>query len=145
MFKHLLLPTDGSAGSERAIARALELARECGVKVTGLHVVQPFHLVSHDIDMVEQTRASFEANVRARGRQYLDAIERGAEELGVEVSTRIVVADHPYRAIIDTARTAGCDLIVMASHGRRGMRAVLLGSETQKVLTHGNTPVLVLR
>ncbi len=145
MFKHLLLPTDGSAASERAVARAVELAREGAAKITALHVVQPFHLASHDIDMVEQTRASFEANVRARGRQCLDAIERAAEAAGVEVTTRIVIADHPYRAIIDTARDAGCDLIVMASHGRRGMKAVLMGSETQKVLTHTRTPVLVLR
>src|SRR5574337_1893831 len=106
MFKHLLLPTDGSAASERAIARALDRAREGRAKVTGLHVIHPFHLVSHDIDMVEQTRASYEANVRTRGNQYLDAIERSAKEVGVEVATRIVVADHPYRAIIDTAPDA---------------------------------------
>lgn len=145
MFKHLLLPTDGSPACERAIARAVALAREDGAKITGLHVIQPFHLVSHEVDMVEQTRASCEANSRSRGRLLLDAIERSAKEAGVEVETRIAVADHPYRAIIDTARDAGCDLIVMASHGRRGVHAVLMGSETQKVLTHTRLPVLVLR
>jgi nucleotide-binding universal stress UspA family protein len=145
MFKHLLLPTDGSAASEEAIRRALELAREGKARVTGLHVIQPFHLVTYDVEMIEETRASYEANVRARAKQYVEAIERGAKELGVEASSRIVVDEHPYDAIIKTALDAGCDLIVMASHGRRGMQAVLVGSETQKVLTHSTIPVLVLR
>jgi nucleotide-binding universal stress UspA family protein len=145
MFKHLLIPTDGSAASEQAIHKALELAREGNAQVTGLHVIRPFHLVSYEVDMIAETRASFEANVHAQARGYLEVIERGAKELGVSVDTRTVVADHPYEAIIGAALDAGCDLIVMASHGRRGMQAVLLGSETQKVLTHSAVPVLVLR
>jgi len=145
MFKHLLLPTDGSAASEQAIRRALELAKEGQARVTGLHVMQPFHVIDYHVDMLEETRASYDAKVRARARQYLDAIERGAKELGVEATSRIAVSEHPYEVIIQTAHEAGCDLIVMASHGRRGVQAVLMGSETQKVLTHSTIPVLVLR
>jgi nucleotide-binding universal stress UspA family protein len=145
MFKHLLLPTDGSAASEKAIRRALELAREGGAKVTGLHVIQPFHMLTYDVVMIEETRASYEEKARAAAKRYLDAIERGAKELGISVATRVVFAEHPYEAIIRTADDEGCDLIVMASHGRRGMQAVLMGSETHKVLTHSTTPVLVLR
>jgi nucleotide-binding universal stress UspA family protein len=145
MFKHLLIPTDGSAASEHAMRRALALAREGNSQVTGLHVISPFHLASYEVDMIEETRASYEANVRARARKYLDAIERCAAEMSVSVRTRIVVADHPYEAIIAVAVEAGCDLIVMASHGERGTKGVLLGGETQKVLTHSTLPVLVLR
>lgn len=145
MFKHLLIPTDGSAASEQAIRKALEIAGEGNARVTGLHVIQPFHLASYHVDMIEDTRASYEANVHSRAREYLVPIEQGAKALGLGVDTRTVVADHPYEAIINAARDAGCDLIVMASHGRRGLQAVLLGSETQKVLTHSTVPVLVLR
>ncbi|MBI5257878.1 MAG: universal stress protein [Burkholderiales bacterium] len=145
MFKHLLIPTDGSAASERAIRQALQLARETGARVTGLHVIRPFHLFAYQVDLVEESRASYEANTHALARSLLDAVLRGAKELGVQADSRIVVAEHPYQAIIVTAGDAGCDLVVMASHGRRGMQALLLGSETQKVLTHSTVPVLVLR
>jgi nucleotide-binding universal stress UspA family protein len=145
MFKHLLIPTDGSAASEHTIRKALALAREGNSQVTGLHVISPYHLVSYEVDMIEETRASYEANVQARARKYLDAIERCGREMSVSVRTRTVVAAHPYEAIIATALEAGCDLIVMTSHGHRGTKAVLLGGETQKVLTHSTLPVLVLR
>jgi nucleotide-binding universal stress UspA family protein len=145
MFKHLLLPTDGSASSQAAIRWAVNLAREGGARVTGLHVIQPLHLAAYEVDMVEETRASYEADVRARAQQYVEAIERAAKERGVQVTCHVVVSDHPYEAIIQTAQDAGCDLIVMASHGRRGVRAVLIASETQKVITHSTIPVLVLR
>ena len=145
IFKHLLLPTDGSAASDAAIQRALDLAREGGARVTGLHVIQPLHLVVYEVDILEIARASYEANVRARAQQYVEAIERAAKERGVQADSRVVVSEHPYDAIIKTAQDAGCDLVVMASHGRRGMQAVLIGSETQKVITYSTIPVLVLR
>jgi nucleotide-binding universal stress UspA family protein len=145
MFSHLLLPTDGSEASEKAIRKAMELARDSNARITGLHVVQPFHLATYKIEMVEESRATYEANALAVARKYLEVIERGAKELGVPVDTSAVVAEHPYEAIIDAAKAGGCDLIVMASHGRRGMKAMLIGSETHKVLTHSTVPVLVLR
>jgi len=144
MFKHFLLPTDGSAASEQAIRRALALARDDQARVTALHVIQPFHLFSYHVDMIEETRASYEANVHGAARAILAAVERGAKEWGVPVETLTRVADHPYESIIQVAQERGCDLIVMATHGRRGTKAVLMGSETQKVITHSSVPVLVL-
>lgn len=145
MFSHLLIPTDGSETSEKAIRKALEIARDGNARVTGLHVIQPFHVGAYKVDTIEETRPFYEAEALAAARRYLDVIERGAKELGVRVDTHVVTAEHPYEAIIDAARTHNCDLIVMASHGRRGVKAVLIGSETQKVLTHSAIPVLVLR
>ncbi|HMA08862.1 MAG TPA: universal stress protein [Ramlibacter sp.] len=145
MFKHMLLPTDGSVASEVAIRKALDLARGSGARVTGLHVVQPFHLLSANVEMIEDTRPVYEAHSEAQAKACLAVIDQAAREAGVSCETCVVRADHPYEAIIQTARERGCDLIVMASHGRRGMQALLLGSETQKVLTHCTVPVLVLR
>jgi nucleotide-binding universal stress UspA family protein len=133
MFKHLLIPTDGTVTSDAAIRQGLLMARETSARVTALHVVQPFHVMAYGIEMIEETR------------QILEAVERQGTEQGVAVSTVTAKDDHPYEAIIRTATERGCDLIVMASHGRRGMQALLLGSETQKVLTHSKLPVLVLR
>ncbi len=145
MFSHFLLPTDGSEASERAIQKALELAREGNARITGLHVMQPFHVATYRIEMIEESRAAYDADALKAARRYLEPLERGAKELGVRVDTRAVTAEHPYEAIIDAAKRGGCDLIVMASHGRRGMKAMLIGSETYKVLTHSTIPVLVLR
>jgi len=145
MYKHLLLATDGSPASDQAAGQALELARTMHARLMGLHVIRPLHLAGYEVDLLPESRADYEANVRAAAHRHLEAVEQRAKRLGVEVQTQVVVADHPYQAILDTAREAGCDLIVMASHGRRGMRSLLLGSETQKVLTHGTLPVLVLR
>jgi len=145
MFKHLLVPTDGSAASELAIRQTMALAKETGARVTGLHVVQPFHVFAYDVEMIEDTRATYLLQAQARAARYLDAIDRAARELGVACETQVVTGDHPHEAIIRTAAERGCDLIVMSSHGRSGIKALLLGSETQKVLAHSTLPVLVLR
>ncbi|HSW05792.1 universal stress protein [Aquabacterium sp.] len=145
MFKNLLLPTDGSAVSEAAIRKALGFAREGKARVTGLHVMHPFHLFSYNVEMIEDTREVYERDCQAHAEAYLASIERAAKELDVPCETVLVRADHPYEAIIRCAEQRSCDLIVMASHGRRGMQALLVGSETQKVLTHSKLPVLVLR
>jgi nucleotide-binding universal stress UspA family protein len=145
LFKHMLLPTDGSVASEVAMRKALDLARGSNARVTGLHVIQPFHLLSANVEMIEDTRAVYQAHSDAHARACLAVIEQAAREAGVSCETCVVRADHPYEAIIQTATERACDLIVMASHGRRGMQALLLGSETQKVLTHCAVPVLVLR
>jgi nucleotide-binding universal stress UspA family protein len=145
MFKHLLIPTDGTVTSDAAIRQGLLMARETSARVTALHVVQPFHVMAYGIEMIEETRDSYETEAQDKARQILQAVERQGTEQGVTVSTVTAKDDHPYEAIIRTATERGCDLIVMASHGRRGMQALLLGSETQKVLTHSKLPVLVLR
>jgi nucleotide-binding universal stress UspA family protein len=145
MFKHLLLPTDGSALSESAIFKGIEFAREIGAHVTGLHVSPRFHVLTYRTDMLEETRDAYQRDSQEHAARYLDFIARNAGEAGVACETVIEQGDHPYEAIIEVARRRGCDLIVMASHGRRGMAGLLMGSETQRVLTHAPVPVLIWR
>ncbi len=145
MFKHILVPTDGSASSDIAIQAAVHLARDMGARVTGLHVVPPFHTFTYRPDMIEDTEDQYEKDSEARARKVLLAIEKLAEECGVPCESVIVRSDDVHDAIIQTAVAGKCDLIAMASHGWRGVRGFLLGSETQKVLTHSQIPVLVYR
>jgi len=145
MFKHLLLPTDGSTASEVAIRQAMALAKENQAKVTGLHVVQPFHVFAYDVEMIENTQVTYMAQAEARAQRYLESIAKAAKESGVPCETQSVPDEHPYEGIIRTAKTRGCDLIVMSSHGRSGLKSLFLGSTTQKVLAHSALPVLVLR
>lgn len=145
MFKHLLLPTDGSSASEGAIRQALILAQTSGAAVTALHVIQPFHVFAYDVDMVEHTSVTYLAGAQDRAQRYLKPIESAAKELGVVCDTLVEADEHPSEAIIRAAKVRGCDLIVMCSHGRSAMRGLLLGSQTQKVLAHSPLPVLVLR
>ncbi|NRR31654.1 universal stress protein [Oxalobacteraceae bacterium] len=145
MFKHILLPTDGSATSNAAIRKCLSLAKESGAMITGVHVMAPFHVLSRHTEMIESTRAEYLEESMAQARGYLAEIEQAAREIGVPCKTVVHTSDEPYEVIIQSARELGCDLICMASHGRRGIKALLLGSETQKVLTHSQIPVLVLR
>jgi nucleotide-binding universal stress UspA family protein len=95
--------------------------------------------------MLEDTKEEYAVDCRAHADQYLKVIRTAASEAGVACDTVSVTSDHPFEAIINMANQIGCDLIVMASHGRRGMRGLLLGSETHKVLTHSKIPVLVYR
>lgn len=145
MFKHLLLPMDGSALSEFAIHKALKLARAVGAKVTGITVMPEYHLVSYAVESLQDTRQQFEADMRRHADQCLSRFSQAAAEAGVAADAVAVTADHPYEQIIAAAEQRQCDLIVMASHGRKGIKALLLGSETHKVLTHTRVPVLVFR
>jgi nucleotide-binding universal stress UspA family protein len=145
MFKHILLPTDGSAGSDLALQHGMRLARDMGAKVTGVHVVAPFHTFTYRVDMIEDTEEQYEKDSEERARKVLATVERQAQECGVPCDLVVARSDDPYKAIIEAASERGCDLIAMASHGRRGVRGLLLGSETQKVLTHSTLPVLVYR
>jgi len=140
MFKHLLLPTDGSPLSDLAAARGIALARSVGARVTGVHVMPQFHMLSYRAD----TQQEFTNDAGRHADQFLSKLASAASEAGVPCDTTAVIDDHPYQAIIATAEKRGCDLIVMASHGRKGIQALLLGSETNKVLTHTKIPVLVL-
>jgi nucleotide-binding universal stress UspA family protein len=145
MYKRILIPTDGSEASQRAILAGVEFARETGAEVVGLTATPEFSVLSTDSDMLEDTPEQFAANSAARAARVLRDIESAAGESGVPCRTEHVVDDDPYAAIIAAARRSGCDLIVMASHGRRGIKGLLLGSETQKVLVHSTIPVLVHR
>jgi nucleotide-binding universal stress UspA family protein len=147
MFKHILLPTDGSKLSDRAVQRGIALAKKSRARVTALHVVPEFKLmVDEGITMLSPAlKKRFEDEGRARAQKMLDEIARHARARGVRCAILCVASDLPYQQIIATARKTKCDLILMASHGRRGLSSLLLGSETAKVLLHSKVPVLVLR
>ena len=145
MYKKILLPTDGSPLSAAAIAQGVALAKPIGATVMGMTVSVPFHTFALDPMMVSDTKETYKKHCEERAAKYLGAVKTAASAAGVPCEVTHVNAEHPYEGIIDTAKTAGCDLIVMASHGRRGASALILGSETVKVLTHSKIPVLVCR
>jgi nucleotide-binding universal stress UspA family protein len=145
MYKHVLIPTDGSALSEMAIRHGMALARAVGAKVTVLTVSLPFRSFAVDPVMVTDTPQRYEEECEALAEKALGIARAEAGGAGVSCETSHVTQAQPYQAIIETAQKRGCDLICMASHGRRGVSALVLGSETNKVLTHSKIPVLVCR
>ncbi|MEK8034112.1 universal stress protein [Ideonella sp. DXS29W] len=145
MFKHILLPTDGSRLSEIAIFNGIELARQHGARVTGLHAMPEFHLLSYRAAALDESRDHFAQDAQAHAERHLEFIRRIADEARVECATVAELSDHPHDAIVKAARRLSCDLILMASHGRRGLISTLLGSETQRVLAHSEVPVMVWR
>jgi len=145
MFKHLLVPTDGSELSERAIQAAVQFAKSIKARVTGFYAMPKFHVLAYGPEMVTDTRPEFAKDCKAHADRVLAVIVQAAKAADVPCETVLQTNDQPYEAIIATAKEKGCDLIMMASHGRRGVQAFILGSETQKVLTHSKIPVLVFR
>ena len=147
MFKHILVPTDGSQLSQDAVSKAVTLAKENGAKVTALYVKlpPPAHYWSHVIWVNLPEPSAFEEFSEKEAQAALAMVESACREQGVECSKFSVTNEHVYQAIIDEATKNSCDLIFMASHGRRGVDALVLGSETHKVLTHSKIPVLVSR
>lgn len=144
MFKKFLLPTDGSELSAKAIQGAIKLAGQLGASVVGLTVVEPYSYSTLS-EYRPETLEAFEARNAQAAEQRLATIVQACKDANVACETVTVKSFSPYEAIINTAKKHGCDVIFMASHGRRGLSAVLLGSETQKVLTHSKIPVLVYR
>ena len=144
MFKKILLPTDGSELSAKAAQGALKMASELGASVVGLTVVEPYSYSTLS-EYRPETLEAFEARNAQAAEQRLAPLLQAAKAANVPCETMAVKSFSPYEAIIDAAKKSGCDVIFMASHGRRGLSAVLLGSETQKVLTHSTIPVLVYR
>ncbi len=145
MFRHILIPTDGSQLADAAVDKGIALAREAGARVTFLMVVEPFRILSFDSVQLESARAQYDKQVAGVVRDVLADAEAKARAAGVAATTIDGEEDEPYRAIVQAAETLGCDLIAMASHGRRGMAALMIGSQTMKVLTHSKIPVLVYR
>jgi len=145
MYKHILIPTDGSELSENAILKGVALAKSMNAKVTGITISATFRAIAVEPMMVTDTPGQYKKDCEALAAKYLAVIEKAAKTAGVQYEGTHVFDDQPHEAIIGTAASKGCDLIVMASHGRRGMKALVLGSETTKVLTHSKIPVLVLR
>lgn len=145
MFKHLLLAVDGSDLSESAFRKALVLAREMGARATVVRVCPNYHVLTYQVEMLEDTRETYVKQAWEDATRYLRGLADEAGTAGVACDTTYAVNDHPYEAIIKAAEDKECDLIVMASHGRRGVKGLVIGSETLKVLTHSKIPVLVYR
>jgi nucleotide-binding universal stress UspA family protein len=145
VFKHILLPTDGTPAAEIAIDTCLQMARETGASVTAVHVMPVLHMFTYEPGVTESVHETVKKDRALHAKKYLEHVEQRAAAAGVPCKTVLVSSDYPYEAIIEAARSAHCDLIAMASHGRTGIKGLLLGSETQKVLTHSAIPVLVLR
>jgi nucleotide-binding universal stress UspA family protein len=146
MYRHILIPTDGSELAHRAVVHGLSLAKAVGAKVAVLTVEASFNVYDVPASRVNLMTAAFDEyakHAREHATSILDGITDEAKAAGVQCETLQVIHDHPYEAIVATAKGRGCDLIVMASHGRSGIAAVLLGSVTAKVLTHTTIPVLV--
>ena len=145
MYTNILIPTDGSKLAEKAVEHGMALAKKIGAKVTALTVLSPFHVFTIDTEMLEDTPARYKARMQESAGKILASVAQAAQAAGVACEMVHVEQEHPYQAIIDTAASKGCGLIVMASHGRHGISAIVLGSETMKVLTHSKIPVLVHR
>ena len=147
MFKHILVPTDGSKLSLKAAKQAVKLAKTLGARVTGFYAIPDYSSSYYGdgyILRVPSAKAQAEA-AQKQARKCLASIEVEAEVEKVPCDVFSVVSISPYEAIIDAAKRKKCDLIVMSSHGRRGLSALVLGSETHKVLVHSKIPVLVCR
>ncbi len=146
MYRKILLPTNGSALCESAVKKGIEFAKFAGASVVGFHSVPATsYLIYTEAGPSDVLAEQFEKDAMVRGEKLVEAVRAQAQAAGVDCDTLLLTNDHPWEAIIEAANTKGCDLIFMASHGRRGLSALLLGSETARVLTHTGIPVLVYR
>jgi nucleotide-binding universal stress UspA family protein len=144
MFKHFLIPTDGSAIATAAAAAGIKLARRLGAKVTAFYAIeelQPVYIEGYVF--TRSQRDAFEERARKAAQKRLDAIGRMAKAAGVPFTPLVAPARSPYEGIIAAAKKRKCDVIFMASHGRRGLSRLFMGSVTQKVLSHSTMPVVV--
>ncbi|MBI6630588.1 universal stress protein [Pontibaca sp. S1109L] len=139
MYKHILMSTDGSELAMKGVKHGLDLAKKCGGKVTVITVNQPYPLQS------AATTDSWAQAQKTHADEALAAVFDAAKAVDVEIDARQVTDHTPAEAIVEAAETLGCDLIVMASHGRRGVSRLLLGSQTAEVVSHSPIPVLVVR
>jgi nucleotide-binding universal stress UspA family protein len=148
MYTHILLPTDGSKLSAKAIKQGIQFAKSIGAKISVIHVVHEYRAMM-DEGFVAPAAATFkkrfEEESLKRSKVVLDGVKADAQAAGLACECVSVISDLPYDAIIKQAKKSKCDLIMMASHGRKGLSSILLGSETAKVLTHSTIPVLVVR
>lgn len=147
MFKRILVPTDGTKRSDKAVAAAVELAAATGGGIVAFHAYPPFFAGAYGtFEAAKEALAeAYEQQQKAQAEQVVAAIEKRARAAGIAFDAVIMESSEVWQAINAVARKKKCDAICMASHGRRGLTAVLLGSETHKVLTHATLPVLVLR
>ncbi len=147
MFKHILVPTDGSELSRATARRAVSFAKEAGARITVFYAKPeyPIAYFGEGALIDPTTPEKFTEMAEQQAREFLQEVADWCQEAGVTCEAVSATSDVPYEAIIEAAEKSGCDLIFMASHGRRGITGLLLGSETNKVLTHSKVPVLVYR
>lgn len=147
MYKHLLVPTDGSALSGKAVEHAIGLARALNARLTAFYASPeyPTPIVAEGIVLEPVSLEEYEARAKEEARAILQPVVKQAEAAGLVCGSEHLIAAVPWEAILRTATKVGADSIVMASHGRRGLSAMILGSETQRVLTHSTIPVVVVR
>jgi nucleotide-binding universal stress UspA family protein len=147
MYKRILVTTDGSSLSRKAVKNAIDLAASVGAELVALHVV-PRYPVSYfegGVTLPHAEVSRVEKQWADQGQAMVDAVKAQAEAAGVKSRGAIARSDLVAESVIAAAKKHKCDLVVMASHGRKGLKRLLLGSETQHVLTHSSVPVLVLR
>lgn len=146
MYRRILLPTNGSALCESAVQKGIDFAKFAGASVVAFHAIPATsYLIYTEAGPSDVLAEQFERDARVRGQKLVDTVQSQARAAGVDCDTLLLTNDHPWEAIIEAANNKDCDLIFMASHGRRGLSALLLGSETARVLTHTAIPVLVYR
>ena len=147
MFKHILVPTDGSPFSQNTVRRAVSFAKDAGARITAFYAKPEYPVTYYGEGMLIDPTApeQFAQLADEQAQKILEFVEQLCQEAGVSCAKMTLISDVPYEAIIEAANQAGCDLIFMASHGRSGLSALLLGSETNKVLTHSTIPVPVYR
>ena len=147
MFKHILVPTDGSDLSQDTARRAVSFAREAGARITAFYAKPGYPVIYYGEGALidSTTPEQFAELAEQQADKVLSFVANICQEEGVQCNKLALTCDVPYEGIIQAATEAGCDLIFMASHGRRGFSDILLGSETHKVLTHSKIPVLVYR
>ncbi|HYL88695.1 MAG TPA: universal stress protein [Burkholderiales bacterium] len=147
MFKHILIPTDGSPVAAKAIKAGVTLAKEMGARVTGFYAIEPppTHLYGEGYLAERRLVEELERRAKEVAQKSVDEISSAAKAAGVPCETIVAKAVVPYKGIIDAAEKSKCDAVFMASNGHRGLTGLLLGSVTQKVLTHTKIPVLVFR
>ena len=144
MYTRILVATDGSDITSKAVQAAIGLARLSGGSLVAISVKEPFPYSAISEMQPVPPQDFYDAQERIAAQRVKEVVG-AAEASGLKCDGFTVEALHPWEAILDQAKTAGCDLIVMASHGRRGIAALLLGSETSRVLTHSALPVLVVK
>lgn len=147
MFKHILIPTDGSRTAAKAIKAGVQLAKEMGARVTGLYAQEPLPLHIHGEGYVadKELIAEFERRAAEFAKGCVDEVGEAAKAAGVPFEAVVVKSQSPHKAIIDAATRRKCDAVFIASHGHRGLTGLVLGSVTQKVLVNCEIPVLVFR
>ena len=144
MYKHILVPTDGSKRSARGVREAIRLAKSLRARITGVHVASPFVGAAY-AEAATSYRNEYKATIARETGKILASVESAARAAGVPCRTKLVIEAHPWQGIVQAARRSRCDAIVMASHGRGSIGGLILGSEATRVLSHSRVPVLIVR